>query len=471
MAVNLDLADMQGIIARGYGNLSAACFVLLEIADASAARAWLGATVEAVTPGDSRPEDASLNLAFTAPGLRKLGLAEAILTRFSTEFATGLTTPHRQRILGDTDDDAPERWDWGGPHTRPVDALLLLYARNEAQLAALYASQAGGFAAGGLAELRKLDSAELDDFEHFGFRDAISQPIFEGLGRTGPPANTVKAGEFILGYPNEYGLYTDRPLLAAAEDPRGLLPADPTGSGARDLGRNGTYLVFRQLRQDVRAFWQFMHQATARPDGSSEGPARTWLASKMVGRWPGGAPLALSPETDDPAQANANDFGYAREDAYGFKCPIGAHIRRAHPRDSLDPNPGSEESIALDKRHRLLRRGRKYGSAIAPARLMAEGAAAVDDEERGLHFMCLSANIARQFEFVQHTWINNPKFDGLYDDADPLIGPPRPGLFTIQAAPVRRRVLGLPRFVTVRGGAYFFLPGLRALRYLASGSR
>ena len=471
MAVSLELADLQGIIARGYGNLGAACFVLLEIVDPAAAKTWLGATIGAVTPGDAHPEDTSLNIAFTASGLRKLGLAPDILTMFSVEFATGMTTAHRQRILGDVAESAPEHWDWGGPNTQPVDVLLLLYAQNGTRLAELLDSQARGLAAGGLAEVRMLDTAPLDDFEHFGFRDAISQPLVEGLGRSGPAANTVKAGEFILGYPNEYGLYTDRPLLQPSADPGGLLPEDPGGSGARDLGRNGTYLVFRHLRQDVRGFWQFMDEATRRPDGSSEPPARTWLAAKMVGRWPSGAPLVVAPDADNPSLADANDFGYAKEDPYGRRCPIGAHIRRAHPRDSLDPDPGSQGSIAIDKRHRLLRRGRKYGSAIRPEALLEAGAAAVGDEERGLHFICLSANIARQFEFIQHTWINNPKFDGLYDDVDPLVGAPKPAVFTIQAEPVRRRVLGLPRFVSVRGGAYFFLPGIRALRYLASDGR
>jgi Dyp-type peroxidase family len=471
MAVNLDLADLQGIIARGYGNLSAACFVLLEIVEPNAAKAWLRALVNTVTPGDARPDETSLNVAFTASGLQKLGLAPEILATFAIEFAAGMTTPHRQRILGDVAESAPEHWQWGGPNTRPVDVLLLLYARNETRLAEYYASQAGGVTAGGLAEVARLDTAPLDDFEHFGFRDAISQPIVEGLGRSGPAANTVKAGEFILGYPNEYGLYTDRPLLPPTADPQGLLPEDPGGSGARDLGRSGTYLVFRHLGQDVRGFWQFMEQAVRRPDGSSEPSARTWLAAKMVGRWPSGAPLVLAPDADNPGLGDANEFAYAREDPYGQRCPIGAHIRRAHPRDSLDPNPGSEESVAIDKRHRLLRRGRKFGSAIPPESLVQAGAAAVGDEERGLYFICLSANIARQFEFVQQTWINNPKFDGLYDDVDPLVGARKAAVFTIQAAPVRRRVLGLPRFVSVRGGAYFFLPGMRALRYLASDRR
>jgi Dyp-type peroxidase family len=191
------------------------------------------------------------------------------------------------------------------------------------------------------------------------------------------------------------------------------------------------------------------------------------LAARIVGRWPSGAPLVLTPDQDQAALADANDFGYAAVDPYGYRCPIGAHIRRAHPRDALDPHPGSDASIALDKRHRLLRRGREYGPPLPPDETLAAPASTNDD--RGLHFICVNANIARQFEFVHHTWLNNPKFAGLYDDADPLVGAHRPsgGTFTMQAPPVRTRVSGLPRFVQPRGGAYFFLPGLRALRYLA----
>jgi deferrochelatase/peroxidase EfeB len=193
----------------------------------------------------------------------------------------------------------------------------------------------------------------------------------------------------------------------------------------------------------------------------------------MVGRWTSGAPLVLAPEEDNPDLADANDFDYARADPYGYRCPIGAHIRRAHPRDSLDPEPGSARSIALDKRHRLLRRGREYGPPLPVEEALSARAPAAADEDRGLHFICISANIARQFEFVHHTWINNPKFDGLYDDADPLLGAHHPygGTFTVQARPVRTRITDLPRFVHVRGGAYFFLPGIRALRYLARAGR
>jgi deferrochelatase/peroxidase EfeB len=186
----------------------------------------------------------------------------------------------------------------------------------------------------------------------------------------------------------------------------------------------------------------------------------------MVGRWPSGAPLVLSPERDDPALANPNDFMYAQSDAHGYACPIGAHIRRANPRDSLDPRPGSPDSIAVNKRHRLLRRGRAYGPPLSMERALSDPD--TPRAERGLHFLCLNGNIARQFEFVQHTWINNPKFDELYDDADPILAGRESTLFTVQAQPVRARYCPLPRFVRVDGGAYFFLPGIRALRYLAS---
>jgi deferrochelatase/peroxidase EfeB len=196
---------------------------------------------------------------------------------------------------------------------------------------------------------------------------------------------------------------------------------------------------------------------------------RLRLASKMVGRWPGGAPLALAPDKDDVALADANGFGYHEHDRMGTHCPIGSHIRRANPRDSLDPDPGSQSSFAINRRHRILRRGREYGTQLTPEEALAAGAESGSDE-RGIHFICLNANIARQFEFVNHTWLNDPKFAGLYDDADPLVGPSEPygGTFTIQTEAVRERVTTVPRFVSVKGGAYFFLPGITALRWLGA---
>jgi Dyp-type peroxidase family len=457
---SLDLADVQGLVARGYGNLKSAAFLLLALDEPAAARRWLGETARAVTSADERPGDRALHLALTSSGLARLGLPRDTLAQFSNEFVTGMATAHRTRLLGDAEESAPGRWDWGGPAAQRVDAALLLYARDDEQLRALEDERTNALDRRGVTVVRRLGTSDLDDTEPFGFRDGISQPFVEGLPRSGPPETTVRAGEFLLGYPNEYGHYTDRPLLREPDDPGGVLPRDAEGSGRPDLGRNGSYLVLRQLHQDVSGFWRFVDGAAG-----GEAAARTRLAAKMVGRWPSGAPLTLAPEHDEPARAQDNDFAYHEHDPRGVRCPVGSHIRRSNPRDSLDPRPGTAASWAVNRRHRLLRRGREYGPPLPLERALAGD----DGAERGLHFICLNANIARQFEFVSHTWLNNPKFDRLYDDADPLVAPslPHGGTFTIPTDGVRERVTGLPRFVTVRGGAYFFLPGLAALRYLA----
>ena len=144
-----------------------------------------------------------------------------------------------------------------------------------------------------------------------------------------------------------------------------MLPRDAEGSGRADLGRNGSYLVVRQLRQDVPGFWGFVDRRDAAPRRErATRTARLRLAAKMVGRWPSGAPLALAPEADDPSLADANDFGYHELDPRGARCPVGAHIRRSNPRDSLDPRPGSSDSWKINRRHRILRRGREYGTSL-----------------------------------------------------------------------------------------------------------
>lgn len=438
----LERSDIQGLFARGYANLPRAVFLLLRLEDRG--RGWLGEALPGVTSSDDRPERRAVNVAFTSGGLRRLGLAAESLERFSNEFIAGMTTPHRRRLLADDGPSDPANWDWGGPGTPDVDALLLLYASDPQELAALEDEQAVLLQRHGVQVHRRLDTSDLDGFEPFGFRDGISQPLVEGLGKTGPAALTVKAGEFVLGYPNEYGLWTDHP----------------------PIGRNGSYLVVRQLEQDVHGFWHFLDGATRTADGAEDAAARLRLGAKLVGRWPSGAPLALAPDADEPALAEENDFRYHADDARGARCPVAAHIRRANPRDSLDPDPGTDDSLAVNRRHRILRRGREYGPPLATEDALRGGH---DGEARGLHFVCLNANIARQFEFVQHTWLNNPKFAGLYDDADPLVGPSEPygGTFTAPAEDLRERYTDVPRFVTVKGGAYLFMPGLAALRSLA----
>jgi Dyp-type peroxidase family len=459
MAATLELDDIQGLVARGYGALRAATFVLLRIDDPSAARVWLGALSDEVATAERGDRSEAVHVALTRSGLGRLGLPEGSLAGFPDEFTGGMTTDHRRRLLGDVGESAPERWRWGGP-ANPVDAVLLLYADDQAGLGALAERHArpAALGAAGLAEVQRLDTSPLVGTEPFGFRDGISQPLIAELGppdRPGPPLHTVRAGEFVLGYENQYGQVAESLTVAAADDPAQVLPR--TGDRDRaDLGRNGSYLVLRQLAQDVDGFRRFVDQAS-QADGRVDPDAGTRLAAKMVGRWPNGAPLTRSPERPADGLADDNDFGYADGDAAGLGCPLGAHIRRANPRDALDPEAGPEQSLRSVNRHRLLRRGRAYGDPSKPG-------------ERGIHFICLNANIARQFEFVQHTWLNDPKFAGLYDDTDPLVATHQGDAgrtFTVQGRPLRQRVTGLPPFVTVKGGAYFFLPGRRTLRFLA----
>ena len=483
MAINLDLDDIQGLIARGYRDLPHARFTIFAAHDAAAGRALLSWLLPRVTRAGRFAGNSALHLAYTPAGLRRLGLAESVIAGFSPQFSEGMTGPNRSRFLGDVGESDPHYWAWGGPQDPPVDGLILLYADSPEVLDARQAELARRLDGLAIRQVTVLDTLELGNNEPFGFHDGISQPVIQGLpkasgdARAGTPGGrVVPAGEFVLGYPNAYGQLTSRPLLLAADDPRCLLPRDAAGSGAADLGRNGCYLVMRQLEQDVDGFWRYAAQATQRPDGSDDPGARTALAAKMVGRWPSGAPLVETPDRDDPRLGDHNDFGYYRTDPLGLACPVGAHIRRMNPRDSLDPQPGTEASLAVNDGHRLLRRGRSYGPGDGAPTAAGNGnhakRTARDDvspsRETGLYFICLAASLIRQFEFVQHTWLNNPTFHGLYDDTDPLIGArhPRGATFTVPARPVRRRYRDLPQFVRTRGGAYFFLPGVSALRYL-----
>ncbi len=472
----LEMDDIQGLVIRGYGNLSAACYLLLQIVDRDRARQWLNTMTDQLTTGNVRPDTHSLNLALSYPGLRALGLETPVLQGFSEDFQAGMTTPHKQRALGDSGANAPDTWAWGGTQSdaAEIHLLLLVYAVDETALDTLTSELQAGFDAGGVKQIyQPLNTVWLSEpKEHFGFRDGISQPLLEGLPKAQQADNPIPAGEFILGYRNAYGRYNERPLVRPDDPLAGELPVAEgvaeEDRGKRDLGKNGSYLVFRQLQQDVKGFWDFIRQAAAR-DASGDPDASIRLAAKMVGRWPSGAPVTRSPERDDTSLSSDNSFNYHQDDARGLKCPLGAHIRRTHPRDSLEPEPGTQKSLDFADRHRILRRGRVYGVPLAASMRVEEIMDAEDqgDAERGLHFICLNGNIGRQFEFVQQTWANDPRFNGLYHDPDPLIG--SGGDFTEQACPVRKKVHDLPQFVRVRGGGYFFLPGIKALRYLAAG--
>jgi Dyp-type peroxidase family len=462
----VDVTDIQGLVGSGYGRLPEALFLGVSYDTGEAGRALLADMLPQVTSMAGHTTSSAVNVALTYPALDRLGVLQTALRMFSLEFTTGMVTPSRSAFLGDEGEHAPSTWSWGGPANPRVDVLLLLYADTPTTLASLAASVRGAVSAHGAAEAIALPTTTLTPRNHLGFADGISQPAVAGLHRTNGGARShestpgdVALGEFLLGYPNAYGKLTSRPLLPAAADPGNLLPAALDASGSVDLGRNGTYLVVRSLTQDVTVFWDYARRWAARTGLSPE-----HVAAKMVGRWPSGTSLTVSPEQDDPERANDNTFRYQDPDPIGLGCPIAAHVRRANPRDFLDPHPGSDASLQVANRHRLIRRGREYGpqSATGPSA----------NDERGLHFLCLNASIGRQFEFVQHTWLNNPAFAGLQGSPDPIVGPRAPAadLFSCPALPVRHRLLELPTFTRVRGGSYLFLPGIRALRYLATGS-
>jgi len=456
----IEAEDVQGLVFRGYGSLTACCYPLLRVRDRTEARVFLRGLVADIARGKPAAGNVAVQIAFTHAGMAAFGLSGEALQAFSREFIEGMVGEHRSRFLGDVRESAPACWQWGGPRNPPIHVLLMLFADADERLGQLVANMRSRWAAG-LEEIRTLATADLAGVEHFGFADGISQPAIEGYHPSTSSLHLVKPGEFLLGYPNEYGLLADRPLVNAAEDPTGLLPLDVQGSPQRDFGRNGTYLVVRQLRQHVAEFRAALDAQTRGPDGLADPNARERLAARMVGRWRNGAPLIESPDREDATKAKDNEFRYQREDPYGLKCPIGAHVRRANPRDSLAPQPGSDRSLAVNRRHRLIRRGRSYGKPLA------EGA--TDDQDRGLIFIAVGANISRQFEFIQHSWIADPRFNGLYNEADPIAGATNNNDFSVPGDPVRTRYTGFAPFVTVSGGSYFFLPGIRALRFLAEG--
>ncbi|QKW06198.1 Dyp-type peroxidase [Streptomyces sp. NA04227] len=440
--VRLDLDGIQGLVLRGY-RMPVAEYVFVHFGDASAARAWCGRLAGQVTtasPWQAKP-DTALNVAFSAAGLRALELPERLLGTFPEAFLEGMAA--RAAQLGDDGASAPENWG-DGLGTDRVHALLLLSALEPAQLTADSARLDAELAEAGATVVSRQSAAALPGgVEHFGYFDGLSQPDVEGLEvkpRTEQGAmagrgqwRPVRAGEFVLGYPDE----------------EGVLPAAPAMD---ELARNGSYLVYRKLRQDVATFRALLTEAARWCADDEE-----LLAAKLVGRWRDGTPLDTSPERADPALAadphRNNAFTFA-EDPRGYRCPVGAHIRRANPRASL-PFDGK-----LVNRHRMVRRGLPYGPPLPPG-------APDDGVDRGLVFTSLQADLERQFEFVQAEWLNDGNAFGLGDDKDVLLGSHNGGgKMTVNGAPPFF-VHPLARTVTVSGGEYFFLPGVNGLRYLA----
>jgi deferrochelatase/peroxidase EfeB len=490
----VDYGDIQGIVRFGYKLMTEASYVLLQVRNAEAARSWLRRVEVTNAATVVPPPSTAVQVAFTAPGLEAIGVPASLLAGFSPEFLGGMTESSRSRRLGDVGSDAPTQWEWGASGS--VTHIVVMFFAEPGRLASLVQRWTGDGWNDAFTVLRSLGTGDLGGLEPFGFADGLSQPQIDwtqerdaSAGAQVDYTNVVALGEFLLGYRNEYGKYTDRPVIdaSAASDALPAAEDDPT---KKDVGRNGTYLVMRQLRQDVRSFWQFVNgQVGGDPVEADR------LAAAFVGRTRAGDPLvpvqeeAIEGIGSAADQVRRNQFTFA-QDPEGALCPLGAHVRRANPRNTDYPRGqtglkrliaalGFDSSAFRDdltssvRFHRILRRGREYGPALSPSDALAP--APPDDPERGLHFICLNANISRQFEFLQNAWITNPKFSGLTGENDPLIGNreampgcPVTGSFTIQkAGDCNRHMSGVPRFVTVRGGAYFFLPSLRALHYFA----
>lgn len=484
----VDYRDVQGLVRFGYKHLKAARYAVVGVKNLAAARAWLRqapvTNAEYVQP----PPSSALHVALTAAGLAALGVPAAVRAAFSPEFLGGMADVNRARRLGDVGANAPSRWRWGGEAGVP-HLLVMFFTRGADTLDGFVARSTGAAFAEAFDVRQMLDTSDLDGVEPFGFADGLSQPAIDWDQETDPDTRRLEysdlaaLGEFLLGYSNEYGKFTDRPVVSA-DAASAELPDAADDPGKKDVGRNGTYLVFRQLDQDVRGFWRFLHDATG-----GEPAAMDRLSAAFVGRTRTGEPLVTAaPGAGD----GLNRFTFD-DDPRGVVCPVGAHIRRSNPRNTDYPGrptglakllaalgastKGFRDDLVSPVRfHRVLRRGREYGPGLSPADALQP--APRDEPERGLHFVCLNANIGRQFEFVQNAWLMSTTFADLKGETDPLVGlrEPMPGCpasgdFTIpRAGGPAHRVTGLSQFVTLRGGEYFFLPGLSALRYLAGSS-
>jgi Dyp-type peroxidase family len=435
----LESDDIQHILLTRAPALTGR-YEFLSFRDRGGAREWLGNTLHKVHSAEAMRESVAeeqrwVTVAFTWHGLRALGVEEVSLATFPQEFREGMVA--RAKILGDTGVNDPSNWVDKTP-TPDLHAIVILFARDAAERGRCIIEHSKLVAeCKGVEVLSSLNVEAVPPFDHahdhFGYRDRLSQPVIEGSGDAPTPGSgaTLKAGEFILGYPDEHG-------------PGPALPQPEI------LSRNGSFMAYRRLQEHVGRFRDFLRAHGKTPE------EQELLAAKLMGRWRSGAPLVLAPEKDDPAlgadpQRN-NNFNYKREDRYGYAVPLGSHMRRMNPRDT---------AVNMNRR-RMIRRGATYGPYLPEA-------TPEDGKERGIAAFVICASLIRQFEFAQNVWANDRNFHELGNERDPIIGNQDGTLeYKIPRRPIRRKITGLPAFTTVRGGAYFFLPGLRALRYLAN---
>ena len=430
----LEFDDIQHFLLTRAPAL-AARYEFLSFRNGAGGRAWLSAIRETIHSAASMRTSVDqdkrwVTAAFTWNGLRALGLDEDSLASFPDEFKQGMAA--RAEMLGDTGLNASKHW-VGGLASPDLHAIVILFARDDAERdRCVLAHKKLVASCPGVEVLSVLDLHALPPFtyahEHFGYRDRLSEPAIEGNGVEPTPGTgePLKAGEFVLGYPDEYGVTANSPQPEI-------------------LARNGSYVAYRRLEEHVGKFREFLRQHGDTPE------EQELIAAKLMGRWRSGAPLALAPEKDDPtlgadAQRN-NDFTYREKDPLGYAVPLGSHIRRMNPRDT-----GHNMN-----RRRMIRRGAPYGPPLA------EGAPD-DGVERGIAAFVICASLVRQFEFAQNVWINDRNFNELGNERDPIIGSQDGTLeFKIPKRPIRKKITGLPAFTTVKGAPTFFSRASRRL--------
>ena len=570
----LETSQIQSLVFGGLGFMKDGACLLYNLPDDQAkARAFIAGLGPDVGFGDGRKlrKPAVVTVALGANALPKLGLPEECVKGFAPAFLEGMHIEGRNRILGDTGVNGPEHWQWG---REPYDLALLVYGYNRGAAGALERRIAELAEANAMAPPHRIDLEQTKKpaIEPFGFVDGISQPIIRGSYqsyRKNDPIHLVEPGEFVIGYPDNRANFPPEPELNPLLDPQNRLPvADKSRAfgntiveAPRAIGRNGTYLVIRQLEQDVTGFWDYCWSEYRRLKDRLPAPydiRPDYIAAKLVGRWRDGSSLVRNPyypfpkedserqrrranrpnaegydeitamsasgepigsetvrpgtnpadgsaiaspgpasaapgaaaeppggaqdkgealtesagppersevpkrdqkegaprEEHAPVRYGDNDFLFGVEDPEALRCPFGAHIRRANPRDSLEP--GSMEQVSISNRHRIYRLGRLYQPAEP-------------DGKPGLLFMCLNGDIERQFEFIQQTWLVSPAFHGLTGEQDPLNSDGSSTGATCYTVPSNDgpvRLKPLPRFVRTLGGGYFFMPSRSLLAYL-----
>jgi Dyp-type peroxidase family len=440
LAPTLELHEIQATVLRQRPAPYFGTHAYLRVDDAQAGRKCLGRLAPHVdsAAGWSTATNAWLAVGITYAGLEALGLPRDSLQSFPEEFRVGMAA--RARQLRDDSVNDPKNWDkpFG---TGQIHIGVSAFSDSEEKwrrAVAIAREQHEGIS--GISLLFTQDFGfQPGDRNSLGYKDGIDQPAIEGSGGKPLPGQgqPIKAGEFILGYPGEGGLFPPMPQPDI-------------------LGRNGTYVGLRKYQSRVGAFNRFL-RANGRTDEEWE-----LVAAKLVGRWRSGAPLTLAPKVDNPAlgtdpQRN-NDFDYAN-DTHGRTVPFGAHIRRMNPRDT------KLTRLTDLNIHRVIRRGTTFGPPYDPNELSEEA----DKVPRGSFFLFMSAKAMATIEFLQQEWINDGDFIGANGERDPIIGRQEEGAtFTIPREPVRRRLRGIETFNVLCGGEYFFMPSISGLKWLAN---